>query len=832
MTIKLLFFIFAIFLVIPFSTYAQEIIPKQDAAAVDEQAQSLEVMLKSLAEGIGDARIVLLGEQSHSDGATFTARFEMIKFLHEKMGFDLLVFESGFYDMDKADRLRKNGTDIHEIFNHSIFSEGSLMGLWLETSEFSRLIQYLMENPELEIAGFDCQISSNLALEKLLPEFVSFLEANNHRLKTSEIDLIEEALYELEGGDFKNFLSEQDAFNQFIALFDELEKKVSEIQARQPSNEKSSFWLQWIKSFRGTVGYSRAEGQGVKFIAQNPRDSLMADNLDFIIEQNPNKKIIGIGASYHFARNLHLIDFDNKITIKEIDNRKDITNAFSLRKSLAGAIPMGQSLKEKYREEIFSIAFTAFEGQWGSKNDPSFLFTISTPPENSIEQYLKDSDEHFNFLASSKIPDDIRYGRPFGYLSISAPWDQIFDGYVYVEKMYPVTVLKDTIVVESILSQRLQGKIVDQETGDPLPYASVFIKNTANGTVSNFNGNFQLPIPPQHKNDSVYVTFIGYEPAIFLIDATTFPEVISLNPSATLLGEVKISSSLTAKQIIKRASENLVYNYIQSPYSSEIFFRDKRSINDSSFYLEEAALYFYDATGNKRASKNSIGESKVYQVFQLRRSLSRGKNKSIGLSNVQSFSIFDPVLSDHNVTGKRRLKKYEIELIGTKLYGDQTVFEISFKCENPTIFSTGFGYPSPSSYTGSLYIDTATFAIVRYKAMAEWDQKFIKKLKYLKRFKINKPSFFSHRMDVVYDYKKVNDKYFLHYSRKVDYFDFLVGNAKKEVHQEYSNEILNNNIEIDKPVYLKENKLHVNSKDVPYDKEFWDKFIFVKEKNN
>jgi erythromycin esterase len=53
--------------------------------------------LESLRELIADMRIVLLGEQTHGDGATFDAKVELIKFLHDELGFDIVAFESPLY---------------------------------------------------------------------------------------------------------------------------------------------------------------------------------------------------------------------------------------------------------------------------------------------------------------------------------------------------------------------------------------------------------------------------------------------------------------------------------------------------------------------------------------------------------------------------------------------------------------------------------------------------------------------------------------------------------------------------------------------------------------
>lgn len=128
----------------------------------------------------------------------------------------------------------------------------------------------------------------------------------------------------------------------------------------------------------------------------------------------------------------------------------------------------------------------------------------------------------------------------------------------------------------------ISGKITD-ENKQPLVSASVFIKNTNNGTSSDFDGNYQLKVTTgTHK---VEVRFIGYKSVSKTVTISNQSEIVNFNlqPENNVLDEVLVAavrvkanspvthSNLTKKEIAKRNLGQdipMLMNYLPNVISS------------------------------------------------------------------------------------------------------------------------------------------------------------------------------------------------------------------------------------------------------------------------
>lgn len=351
---------------------------------------------------IGDAQIVMLGEQSHSDATTFETKIKLIKYLHQEMDFEILAFESGIYDCHKAWSMIQNGHNVKDA------SAKAITTIWSTLEELNPLYDYieqhLKQDKPLMLTGFDSQIYSRLAADYFAEDLIDYL-AN-----FDDADLFQDNIKQL--GLFINKTKNGKKIKKKIAVENIafLQKLVGIIEHKQ-KDDLSDFWIQSLKSLEVFISDTK--------LKTDNRDKQMAENLVWLKERYPNKKIICWGATSHFLYNSSLIQMKNKLIQKVAGN-------YYHNHSM-----MGDYIKEKYGDDIYTIGFIAHEGSFGIGRTRE----IELPSKNSLE-YLIGKSENDNYFLSLKDISLAGYlTRPLGHQNMTTDIAKVMDGVIFNRHM-------------------------------------------------------------------------------------------------------------------------------------------------------------------------------------------------------------------------------------------------------------------------------------------------------------------------------------------------------------------------------------------------------------
>lgn len=135
----------------------------------------------------------------------------------------------------------------------------------------------------------------------------------------------------------------------------------------------------------------------------------------------------------------------------------------------------------------------------------------------------------------------------------------------------------------------VSGVVMNRENDESLPYASITLLNYAIGTISNEDGEFDFYIPESMQNDTISISFIGFNTYLLPVKDIKSPLEIHLTPATNLLEEV-VLSRLSPLDYIKKALENLEENYPHDPYQTIAYYREKFIENDAVIKDEEAVF--------------------------------------------------------------------------------------------------------------------------------------------------------------------------------------------------------------------------------------------------
>ena len=258
--------------------------------------------LQFLKDELADKKIVAVGEQTHKDGSTFEARSRLIQYLVQEMNFEVILFESGMFDVKYGANLYKQ-TDSLKNFKTALLYD------WRISKQHENLFSFFesqkKENKTLEFGGVDCKFTS-----KYRKMYVSQLDSVLNCCK-ADIQNNQDYL------EYRNILEKFCNATGIKSALPKLSKK------EKITFTKGSEWVQNIlknaghshfqivKSYdEGILLYSKLSILKLIFSKKtlievnNQRDVLMAENLNYLLENvYKDKKVILFGATYHYIRN-------------------------------------------------------------------------------------------------------------------------------------------------------------------------------------------------------------------------------------------------------------------------------------------------------------------------------------------------------------------------------------------------------------------------------------------------------------------------------------------------------------------------------------------------
>lgn len=293
----------------------------------------------------------------------------------------------------------------------------------------------------------------------------------------------------------------------------------------------------------------------------------------------------------------------------------------------------------------------------------------------------------------------------------------------------------------------LSGILKDKKSRQAIPYASVSIRGSMLGTISNTNGLFQLKFPSEFQDSTIQVSCMGYY--THNISAADFKKdtVIYMSLANISLQEVVVRSVAT-NYIVAQSKTTLEKNYRKSPYSYQAFYRELAMKRDRYVSYNEALFEGYSPQGS--ISRDNLILRKGRQFIQneyrdtIQLKLKGGTEAALQLD----IANFKPDFLEY-----KSEDHYHYRLNDLLMWHDEMVYIINF---------TPKQYNKDAIFMGELYISFTDYSLLG--ASFSYTKQHLKEMKNAlvvkkgRRTKVHPIKY-----DYHVEYQKLNGKYHINY---------------------------------------------------------------------
>ncbi|MGI9533038.1 carboxypeptidase-like regulatory domain-containing protein [Lutimonas sp.] len=376
----------------------------------------------------------------------------------------------------------------------------------------------------------------------------------------------------------------------------------------------------------------------------------------------------------------------------------------------------------------------------------------------------------------------------------------------------------------------LKGQIIDKETNEAISFATLILKKEEIYRVADENGFFEISVKENMmQTASVSISSMGFESRTVLLKELNKKEY--LMPRFEQLSEVLVTGYKSPAAVLKTAISKKAENHPVEPFNFYRYGKVLINRNDTTeLDLElitkdhdEGYLTLHRTTQRVEQIKwNTNNKPEKYQYY----------------SQIQSAR--ESAIRYSNIFHKRKYKIFTLNFVKSVKPEDKNFYIISFQIDRDDWKYTN--RPYPTKYSGKVYIDKDSFAIL--KVIENWETtlsmldielylaKYDNEEERLKNaFETTKKEenicYYSNHMGngIYYPTKHFNRQY-----AEIIYKNFKMENAVYERESYFFNFELNEVEEIPYEHYERDKKQTLFNR-VDYDEAFWDSFNKLGEEN-